>query len=126
MECSPGREHGGRPKRQRLVRLPEPPDDKVGRRIKLAFTDERLGCRWFSAKIILAVPRLSYYSNSLVEYRIRFDFDGEELQVDLNEVSWEWLCDEEPAEWSNRLSLVSTIALRDATVCNHAKKERYV
>lgn len=83
------------PSRKRLIRLPAPEDDKVGKRLKVAISDQEQGNRWFTAKILEAQPCLSNFSNSKVEYLIQFDFDLQKLTVDLADLPFEWMRDDE-------------------------------
>ena len=86
------------PSRKRLVRLPEPVDEKVGKRLKVALTDEEAGCRWFSAKVLEAHSCLANFSNSKVEYVIQFDYDLHKLTVDLADLPFQWMHDDEESD----------------------------
>ena len=56
------------PLRGRLVRLPEKSDDRVGKRIKVAFSGE-----WWTATVIEAVAAL--HDSGTTKYVLRFDRD---------------------------------------------------
>ena len=81
------------PVRKRLTRLPNPEDERVGKKIKIAFSDK--GGRWYSASIVEARPCLSNFSRARVEYDIFFHRDGQRLAVDLDDCTWKWLQEDE-------------------------------
>ena len=88
--------------KQRKRRILLPDDDKVGKRIRVGLTDEERGMGWVSAKILEARPCITSFSDSNVEYLLRFDFDGAEISIDLEDVAWEYMCDDEESDEQTR------------------------
>ena len=83
------------PQRKRSVRLPEPEDLHVGRRLKV-FMDNG----WWTAKIVEVVQQLSFSGRSTCEYRILHDKDGVILTCDLQDPAYvyEFISDDEPSD----------------------------
>jgi hypothetical protein len=93
------------PPRKRLVRLPNPEDEKVGKRIKIAFGGR--DNTWYTAQVLEAVPCLSHFNaKATMQYRVRYDIDAKTHLLDLNtasEVCWEWLrVDEKVDEYDEK------------------------
>ena len=76
--------------RKRLVRLPEPEDDKVGKRLKVAIDGH-----WWTTSIVEAVSCLTFSGKGSMEYRILHHKDGKVLQYDLREIEYEYMQDHE-------------------------------
>ena len=89
-------------RKHRLVRLPEPNDLYIDKRLKVAVNGV-----WWTAKITKAVQCISYTGKGTTEYDVRFDKDGVTLQEDLQDPNYvfEFLSDGEPVdEFDERLA----------------------
>lgn len=82
-------------KRHRIVRLPNPEDDKVGKRIKLLFDGPR---RWETAEILEVVPCIEGDQKYKPEYVLWYHKDGREKQEDLEKFEWQWLQAGDPVD----------------------------
>jgi hypothetical protein len=81
--------------RKRPVRLPEPEDPHVGKRLRVSMDGE-----WWTAKIVEAVQCIAFSGKSNTEYRILHDKDGIILRCDLQDPAyvWEFISDNEPSD----------------------------
>ena len=105
----------------RLVRLPEPDDPYVGKRLKVAVDGA-----WWTAKIIEAVQCISFTGKGTTEYMVQFDKDGVPLQQDLQDPNFvfEWLSEGEPIdEFEERLApkQVRTLAASSSKCPNNGR-----
>ena len=79
-------------RRERRARLPEPEDELVGLRIRIAFEGDG---KWYSA-YVLRRAGVSNFSGQ-IEYVVQFHSDGKQIEYDLKgrDVAWERLGEEE-------------------------------
>ena len=103
------------PSRKRRMLFPESVDDKVGKRIKVAIKDHEGGMQWYTAKILAATPCLTSFSDSNVEYLIRYDIDGQKTVVDLEDLPWMWLREGEEHDQQTRGNLECSAVQMNAT-----------